>query len=1387
MAITAQMTTDVTQLYVALFLRAPDSAGLGDWVVQLNGLVESGSTYKAAVATVAQRMYDTPDARPYYPAFWTNEQIVTEFYKKVLGREPDAAGKAGWLAALNAPGATKGVVISQLIAAVNTWVPGTDAAINAQGTMSKALFQNKVAVAEYYAATMMGGVDGATKAIASVTATSDVSTPAAIAAIIAAGGGVAGTDFNLSTGTDAGTKFTGTSGNDTYAAGEVTALKTLTAGDNLDGSTGTDTLNVSSSAVATAYSGFTLKNIEVISSTADGAQTFDLSGATGLTTVRSSNSSAAATFNEVTNLVAVEVVSLTNTGLASNVTVQYQDAVVAGATDATTVTLNNSNAQTIKIGGTTTTNAGVETINLVASGANSTIAALDTNLTTLNFSGDKNVTITAPLNLTAKTIDASTATGGLTVSTIGTDVQDITFKGGKGADQVTFAAGTLTATSSASGGDGIDRIVATQANLNTAGTASKITTFEKVQVSDQFTATGLGALTDASFKVSNFADATAFELAAGHTNGANLGSTTTGLSATQVRVDLLLNGTGTLNVFDPSSTSASDTFTLGLGKTTIDAGANNITDTVNFNKGAQLETLAIEANTKTAKGSTDVLTVTGATGTTTVNVTGAANLTLTTTGSIATTVNAATATGNLDLRGVGLSTTAGATITTNTGNDIVVGGAKADTIVVGSGNDIVYGSAGIDTVTLGSGNDTLIFTALAQSGSASTDIINDFISGEDNINVTSFNVASFGGNFANGVLAEGGLTGGGTVSAVYQQDANLLWVDVDGNGTLDANDLRVTLTGVTKLVASDLSLAGANINVVTNTAVGSATTGLPQNFVAATQAALSGATLNGGTSTDTLTITNLTGNVALGNGTTGGTVTSVENVVLSASTAQANAVTLSGAGIAVRSNVLTNGVTVDLSTGAGNSFTAANGVGTDIVSLGLTGQTATLDSGDTVAAAVAGARVTSGTGNTTINVSGLTGLTANFTDTSGAGDILSLAALGAATATTGSLSGFETLTFGRQTALQTWTLGTTTGLVTLNTDTTTANLVVNMTAAQLDGLTAVNDAAAANLATIGVSNGGVVDLTDTSFNAAFLTNGAITFVANSDVSVNNNIAMTGNGGADTVRITTNLGAATSAAAGFETVVVTAVQTGLTFANGAATESANLGGTFVLGTGGDAFTGSGAVAYTVTDSTGADSITFTGTAGNTVSVIGGDINTVNINTVNLNAVNAVADTVGFNNTAGNGVTAALNRTNITGFNSANDVIRLDVTQTTGGVVAGLNATVTASNAVGAVNFRSGTENGDVLVLNYDMGGAASVLSADLTGAGIVANMGGAITTTASDTGYIFAIDNGVGYLYYFAAATTGVNTTVDAGDIALIGTVSAAAVNGFTATNFLMAA
>src|SRR5690606_33492320 len=295
MAITVEMRTEVSQLYVALFGRAPDGEGLGFWV----GALAQGKS----MADVANDMYATAPARAYYPTFMTNAEIVRSFYVNVLGREPDQEGWDFWTAAMNEPGATPGSVIVEMINVVANY-DGT----HPDGIESAKLYNNRVAVAQHYGEAN-GSIEGATSILSTVT--SDPATVDAAKEAIDTGS-VGGQNFVLTTSID---NIVGTAGNDTISGVLDVANSTLTSLDTIDGGAGKDTLIIQDLVGGAGIpAGLTVKNVENI----------DVRGAANVSI-------------NTTTWSGVERVSVTQSTDASVTAAATSDVVVSGATGAIAV------------------------------------------------------------------------------------------------------------------------------------------------------------------------------------------------------------------------------------------------------------------------------------------------------------------------------------------------------------------------------------------------------------------------------------------------------------------------------------------------------------------------------------------------------------------------------------------------------------------------------------------------------------------------------------------------------------------------------------------------------------------------------------------------------------------------------------------------------------------------------------------------------------------------------------------------------------------------------------------------------------------------------------------------------------------------------------------
>jgi serralysin len=162
------------------------------------------------------------------------------------------------------------------------------------------------------------------------------------------------------------------------------------------------------------------------------------------------------------------------------------------------------------------------------------------------------------------------------------------------------------------------------------------------------------------------------------------------------------------------------------------------------------------------------------------------------------------------------------------GNDIIIGNTASNKIWGGAGNDIIAAGAGIDYVWGGAGADTFVAdidgaTFVAKKGPIALDVINDFVSGTDKIDLrgidaNAFKVGdqafTFHGTAANKFI--GGITYKTYTSVNGAEQA--LGIDIDGLSSKGADvpvtvvfgntdgggaDFGIVLIGVSSVTASD--------------------------------------------------------------------------------------------------------------------------------------------------------------------------------------------------------------------------------------------------------------------------------------------------------------------------------------------------------------------------------------------------------------------------------------------------------------------------------------------------------------------------------------------------------------------------------------------------------
>lgn len=139
--------SQVTEIYVATFGRAPDTAGLAYWVGQV------GNKH-LTVNQVAQSFFDQPETTAKYPQGTSNSAFITTIYQNVLNRNPDQAGLNYWVGELDRGAFGRHQAIMAII-------NGAKAATGSQ--TDAAILANKDQVGEYFAASPLGALSDSSK------------------------------------------------------------------------------------------------------------------------------------------------------------------------------------------------------------------------------------------------------------------------------------------------------------------------------------------------------------------------------------------------------------------------------------------------------------------------------------------------------------------------------------------------------------------------------------------------------------------------------------------------------------------------------------------------------------------------------------------------------------------------------------------------------------------------------------------------------------------------------------------------------------------------------------------------------------------------------------------------------------------------------------------------------------------------------------------------------------------------------------------------------------------------------------------------------------------------------------------------------------------------
>jgi hypothetical protein len=804
-------TSTIQQMYVAYFNRPADVSGLANWEAYAAG--KTLAAVKSALST------EFAKAAEYTIVFngMTTSQIVTKVYQNLLGRDPDVGGLTNWINHLADGSSTIASLVTDVIRdagagdvdTIANKVAAAQAFTAALDTVSE-INAYSGAAANLVASTWLSTVGSTAASLTAATTAAALTT--VTAGVVSGSSSSAGTTFTLTSGVDTPSS---TVGNDTYVADNTSAAaKQLSVADQINGGAGTDTLKVYLKSDDITTGSPALTSIETLYLNGGNIRTLDLTGSTytGVTSLvidgailNDTAAGGAAAAGAVTYTIAGQAVTLSNSvadNSTATVTAGTETTTIASTTDTTqnitvskyasvsTGTTPVTATQTLDLAGTK-----VATLNLTSTGGTNSFILTNSGaaLTALNIAGDKAVTVTESLaNL--KTVNASTATGNVTVDTSGVSkLATFAFTGGAGNDKLTVAAGDLallTAASQLDGGAGTDTLVIKDTVMaNTA--LNTIKNFEVL---------GLG-VTGATVDAALLTSIKSFSI---------------GVTASTETINNL--GTGSSVAITAATTAVNLGAAVGNTATDITLGA---TTTAGFTS-TGLTTTGLTSVTLTSNGtSVNTISTLSNSDNTTLTVKGANDLTITnalagtTTGSK---VDASAATGKLSVIG-------------STKNDTLIGGSAADTLqgaVAGTANQA-------DTLTGGAGADKFVFTSVTgatffalSAGTSAVTKITDFVAGLDKFDFITTGTAFSSATVANaqtiataadltavyaGITAIAASTATAASTVVVTVSAGgaagtYLYVNDATAGVSNTADMLVNITGVSgTITAADFIFA----------------------------------------------------------------------------------------------------------------------------------------------------------------------------------------------------------------------------------------------------------------------------------------------------------------------------------------------------------------------------------------------------------------------------------------------------------------------------------------------------------------------------------------------------------------------------------------------------
>ncbi len=732
MAISSTQKTEILKIVAGLFNAAPG----GTYLTELANLVDGGMTTSALADALAANTIFTSGILAGKVTVDDQVDVLMNNFGMVADTDPASAGSQAeaYFTQLINDGVGFGNIVFQAV----TYLSGTPAT---EFTDAATLLANKALVADAYSKTSSSTDLAVLQTIVGSVKGDHPYTEADVAQILKDVGAVAGKSFTLTSDSDSGSAFAGTSADDTFN-GQISATaasNTFNLTDTISGGAGTDTLSLTAldyanddALTVASVSGFEILTLRAADATAADDIVVTATNFPGLTTFNNDRSTSNVQITAMATGTSVNVLgngSLTNAdttaaydAAVTTGTLNFKGGVTAGAvalngTGLTTVAIGSSSANNVA-GAISTNSAVVTAVTIAAEKALTTTGltvanagAVDASLTISGAAADVAATSTAAahsavvlgaLDTDFTSVTASGLTAGGVSATLSATVA-ATFVGGAGNDTITTSTSGQTGSVDAGAGTGDTLVLTASAHIDSTAEGAIYKGFEVLHSNDAAAAVAIDmdlitGSTITAIKITDAANGTAI-------------TAITDMSAAQAAAITVTAGAGAMTLGVKNATTVGSLNTLGItvsdGDTTGSEaawGTGDLTvagvETINLTATDDV-TWATMANISgltslVATGGGDVSITTGAHAASANESINFSGLTAASTFNFAaTTANAMAFTGGSGIDTVTDSAIGGNVITTGAGNDVITLTDKTS----GTGATVVTGGAGADATT----------------------------------------------------------------------------------------------------------------------------------------------------------------------------------------------------------------------------------------------------------------------------------------------------------------------------------------------------------------------------------------------------------------------------------------------------------------------------------------------------------------------------------------------------------------------------------------------------------------------------------------------------------------------------------------------------------------